>query len=177
MFVLSVTNDAGKIMSTPLSSIKPSSCRTAFQASPELFTALDAIASELHAKAGDCVFSEGSLSTGVYLLRSGSLRAHSAHKNGRSIVNRVIGPGAILGFPSAMCSRAFQYSTDALEDSKVGFVETRALNEYLRMLPDLCMQVVSMMSDELIELRETRDHMKTCTNTSCSLHDSCKCAH
>jgi hypothetical protein len=37
--------------------------------------------------------------------------------------------------------------------------------------------VVGMMSDELIELRETRDHMKNCTNTSCSLHGSCSCAH
>jgi hypothetical protein len=26
-------------------------------------------------------------------------------------------------------------------------------------------------------LRETRDHMKNCTNTSCSLHGSCSCAH
>jgi hypothetical protein len=38
------------------------------------------------------------------------------------------------------------------------------------------MEVVGMMSDELIELRETRDHMKKCTKTECSLHGSCKCS-
>lgn len=160
-----------------LSNIKPSSCRTAFQASPELFAALDAIASALHADDGDCVFGEGVLCTGVYLLRSGSVRAYSAHKNGREIVNRVVGPGAILGFPAAMCARQLQYTAKALEPVEIGFIETRVLNDFLRTRPDLCMQVVGMMSDELIELRETRDHMKNCTNTSCSLHGSCNCAH
>jgi CRP-like cAMP-binding protein len=159
-----------------LSSIKPSSCRTAFQASPELFAALDAIASALHAQAGDCVFGEGSLCTGVYLLRSGSIRAYSAHKNGKDIVNRIVGPGAILGFPAAMCARQFQYTARAVAQVELGFIETRSLNEFLRITPDLCMQVVGMMSDELIELRETRDHMKNCSNTSCSLHGSCSCA-
>jgi Cyclic nucleotide-binding domain len=176
MFVFWVKKNGGEIVPEKLSNIKPSSCRTAFQASSELFAALDAIASELHARAGDCVFTEGTIATGVYLLRSGSIRAVSAHKDGRDIVNRVIGPGAILGFPSAMCSQTFQYSVRAIEDSKLGFVETRKLNEHLRLLPNLCMQVVGMMSDELIELRETRDHMRNCANTSCSLHGSCSCA-
>jgi CRP-like cAMP-binding protein len=160
-----------------LSSIKPSGCRTAFRASPELFAALDAIASGLHALAGDFVFREGTLCTGIYLLRSGSVRAFSAHKDGRDIVNRIVGPGAILGMPAAMCGRAFQFSAKALETSEIGFIETAALNEHLRARPELCMQVVGMMSDELIELRETRDHMQNCTNTSCSLHGSCNCAH
>jgi CRP-like cAMP-binding protein len=160
-----------------LSAIKPSSCRTAFQSSPELFAALDAIASPLSASAGDCVFGEGVICPGVYLLRSGSIRAYSSHKNGKDIVNRIVGPGAILGFPAAMCGRQFQYTAKAVAQVEIGFIETRALNEFLRARPDLCMQVVGMMSDELIELRETRDHMKNCSNTSCSLHGSCSCAH
>ena len=160
-----------------LSKIKPTSCRTAFQAPSSLFTALDQVATQLHAQAGDTVFGEGSLCTGIYLIRTGTLRATSQHKDGRDIVNRIVGPGAILGLPAAMCSRSFQFSAVAVEDSELGFLETRALNEFLRVTPDLCMQVVGMMSDELIELRETRDHMKNCTNTSCSLHGSCSCAH
>ena len=160
-----------------LSSIKPSGCRTAFQAPSSLFVALDAIATQLHVSAGGAIFSEGSLCTGIFLLRKGNIRATSQHKDGRDIVNRVVGPGAILGLPAAMCSKAFQFSASAIEDSELGFLETRSLNEFLRITPDLCMQVVGMMSDELIELRETRDHMKNCTNTSCSLHGSCSCAH
>ena len=160
----------------PLSNIKPLSCRTAFQAPASLFSALDQIATQLHAEAGDRVFGEGSLCTGIYLLRTGSVRATSQHKDGRDIVNRVVGPGAILGLPAAMCSRTFQFTAAALEPTDLGFIETRDLNEFLRVTPELCMQVVSMMSDELIELRETRDHMKSCTNTSCSLHGTCNCA-
>jgi len=160
----------------PLSNIMSQACRPAFQASPELFAALDAVATGLHALAGDCVFREGTLCTGVYLLREGSVRAYLAHKDGRDIVNRVLGPGAILGFPAAMCARSFQFTADAVEPSKLGFIETKLLHEHLRARPDLCMQVVIMMSDELIELRETRDHMKNCKNTACSLHDSCSCA-
>jgi CRP-like cAMP-binding protein len=172
---LAVKKTQENFVASPLSNIKTSGCRTAFQASQELFKALDAVASDLRAEAGDCIFREGTLSTGVYLLRAGTVRAFSAHKNGREIINRVVGPGAILGFPAAMCARTFQFSVDALEPATLAFVETRALNEHLRSRPDLCMQVVGMMSDELIELRETRDHMKSCTNTDCSLHSSCSC--
>jgi CRP-like cAMP-binding protein len=117
------------------------------------------------------------LSTGIYLLRRGTVRAYLATSAGREIVNRVLGSGAILGFPAAMCSRSFQFTVEALEATNLAFLETRALNEYLRARPDLCMQVVTMMSDELIELHQKRDHMKSCDNTECSLHASCKCAH
>jgi CRP-like cAMP-binding protein len=160
-----------------LSNIKESSCRTAFQAPPALFKALDAIAVYLFARAADHVFREGTPCTGVFLLRTGRVRATTQHKDGRDIVNRILGPGAVLGLPSAMCSRAFQFSVEALEPCDIGFVETKTLNEFLRGSPILCMEVVGMMSDELIELRETRDHMKNCTNTACSLHGSCSCAH
>jgi CRP-like cAMP-binding protein len=164
-------------LSQPLANIKSQPCHPAFTAPSELFSALDGIASELHAQAGDCVFREGSLCTGVYLLRDGSVRAYLAHKNGTDIVNAVLGPGAILGFPAAMCSRSFQFSAEALLQSTIGFVETRVLNSFLLTRPDLCMHVVGMMSDELIELRQTRDHMKTCTHTECSLYGACKHAH
>ena len=159
-----------------LSNIKASSCRTAFQAPPALFTALNAIATDVYARPRDHVFREGMPCSGVFLLRSGSVRATTQHKDGRDIVNRILGPGAVLGLPSAMCSRAFQFSAEAIEPCEIGFVETSVLNEFLRGSPILCMEVVGMMSDELIELRETRDHMKKCTDTSCSLHGACKCS-
>lgn len=164
-------------MAKPLSNIKTQPCRPAFLAPAELFSALDVIASELQAQAGDCVFRQGSLATGIYLLRRGMVRAYLPHKNGKDIVNTILGPGAILGFPAAMCSRSYQFSAEVLEGSHLGFVETVRLNEFLRTRPDLCMQVVTMMSDELIELRQKRDHMKNCNNTECSLHGSCGCAH
>lgn len=161
-------------MAESLSKIKTQACRPTFQAPAELFAALDGIASELHAKAGDCVFREGALATGVFLLRKGSVRAHLDHKNGGTIVNAILGEGAILGFPAAMCARPFQFNVEALEDSHLGFIETRVLNDFLRTRPELCMQVVTMMSDELIELRQNRDHMKSCEHTDCSLYGSCK---
>ncbi len=163
-------------MAEPLSNIKPQLCRPVFLAPAALFSALDPIATALHAQAGDSVFREGSISTGVYLIRNGSVRAYLAHKNGKDIVNAIVGKGAILGFPAAMCSRSFQFSAEVLETAELGFVETAKLNEFLRGRPDLCMQVVTMMSDELIELRQTRDHMKNCNHTECSLHGSCSCA-
>ncbi len=159
-----------------LSNIKAQPCHPAFLAPDQLFNALDRVATPLSANKGDSVFREGALATGVYLLRSGSVRAYLTHRNGNEIVNRVLGPGAVLGFPAAMCSRTFQFNAEVVEPAALGFVETSQLNEFLRTRPDLCMQVVSMMSDELIQLREKRDHMKTCTKTSCSLHGSCKCA-
>lgn len=103
------------------------------------------------------------------------MRAYLNTGDGREVVNRILGPGALLGVPAAMCSKQYAFSVESLDDSTlVGFVETSALNDFLRNRPDLCMQVVLMMSDELIELRQSRDHMKSCNHTECSLYESCR---
>lgn len=133
------------------------------------------IATPLSAPAGTIIFREGQPATGVFLVSSGAVRAQLPSARGADVLNRVLGSGALLGVPAAMCSKTYVFTAQSIDDATVlGYIETPALNDFLRTRPDLCMQVVTMMSDELLELRHTRDHMKTCTHSECSLYDSCK---
>jgi CRP-like cAMP-binding protein len=147
--------------------------RSAFQAPPALAEAIASVALDLSKQKGEIVFREGTPANGVFLLRSGKARATLFAHDGTLIIDRVLAPGALVGVPSAMCARKFQFNIDALEDCELGFVPTNILNEFLRARPDLCMDVVMMMSDELLELRQSRDHMQHCGHPECSLFDAC----
>lgn len=148
-------------------------CRTPFQAPPALQSALSEVASDLTFGPGQRLFSANAPARGIYLVRSGAVRAYLASGEGREIVNRVLGPGALLGVPAAMCAKSYQFTGEAITEARIGFVAISTFNDFLRTRPDLCMQVVTMMSDELVELRQTRDHMVNCTHNDCSLHASC----
>jgi CRP-like cAMP-binding protein len=147
--------------------------RLPFQAPPELAAAIGAAASSLLVNPGETVFNASSPATGVYLVTSGSVRAYLPAEDGRELICRMLSAGSLLGLPAAMCAKTHQFTVEAVENVRLSFVETAVFNELLRDNTDLCMLVVSMMSDELTEIRQTHEHMRTCTNSSCSLHGAC----
>ena len=148
-------------------------CPASFHAPPELHTALSGIAKPVINTKGTPVFRVNEQALGVFVVRAGSVKVTVPAESGESIVARVAGPGSVLGFSAAMCAHVYQFTAEALEVSELGFVETETLNEFLRARTDLCMQVVTMMSNELREIRETREHMRTCAHSECALHSSC----
>ncbi len=152
---------------------KTQSCAASFQAPPELHAALSGIATPIINAKGAPVFRVNEPALGVFVVRAGSVKVTVPAESGESIVARVAGPGSVLGFSAAMCAHVYQFTAEALEISELGFIETETLNEYLRARTDLCMQVVTMMSNELLEIRETREHMRTCAHSECALHSSC----
>lgn len=85
-------------------------CRTSFQAPPVLQTALSEVASELTFGSGQRLFTANAPATGIYLVRSGAVRAYLTSGEGHEVVNRVLGPGALLGVPAAMCAKSYQFT-------------------------------------------------------------------
>lgn len=125
---------------------------------------------------GDRLFSFGDEAKGVYLIVSGTARLSLSAEQGRELVCHVAGPGSVLGLPAALCSSQYQFDAEALDKVGTLFLETTTVNEILRQRPALCMQVMSMMCDELSTLKQTTEHMRNCTKESCSLHEQCsKC--
>ncbi|HUO60392.1 MAG TPA: Crp/Fnr family transcriptional regulator [Candidatus Acidoferrales bacterium] len=147
--------------------------RSPFQAPPELAARISAAAATLLVEAGESVFTAGSPANGVYLLTSGTVRAYLPAEDGRELICRTLSAGSLLGLPAAMCAKVYQFTVEAVDNVMLTFVETAVFNELLRENTDLCMLVLGMMSDELTEIRQTHEHMRNCTNTSCSLHGAC----
>ncbi|HEX8924784.1 MAG TPA: Crp/Fnr family transcriptional regulator [Terriglobales bacterium] len=161
-------------MDSPL--IHPSQAavaRSPFQAPPELAAAIRAVATPLLVETGERVFTAGAPATGVYLLTAGTVRAFLPAEDGRELICRTLSAGSLLGLPAAMCAKTYQFTVEAVDHVSLSFVETAVFNELLRGTPQVCMLVVGMMSDELTEIRQTHEHMRSCTNTSCSLHGAC----
>jgi CRP-like cAMP-binding protein len=103
----------------------------------------------------------------------GAARASIAAETGRELVCRMAEPGAVLGLPSALCATSYQFDVEALEGLEAVFLPTESVNEILRQRPELCMQAMQMMCDELNALKQTRDHLQNCGKHSCSLHGAC----
>jgi CRP/FNR family transcriptional regulator len=139
-----------------------------------LSQALTAAGESRRLEAGERVFSSGDAAEGVYLIVKGTARATLPGEAGDELVCRTAGAGSVLGLPSALCSRHYQFDVEALEALEAVFLPTGTMNEILRQQPELCMQVMNMMCDELAALKQTRDHMKSCAKEACSLYGQCR---
>jgi len=146
---------------------------TPYQAADELVQALSQAGEKQKVERGERLFSLGEQAKGVYLIVKGTARAALSGVPGRELMCRTAGPGSVLGLPSALCANRYQFDVEALEDVEAIFLPTEAVNEILRQQPELCMQVMNMMCDELSALRQTTEHMRNCVQHSCLLHGRC----
>jgi CRP-like cAMP-binding protein len=150
-----------------------SNCQVSdYQADGELARALAPAGQMRKMERGERLFSFGEPAQGVYLIVKGTARASLAEEE-RELMCRTAGPGAVLGLPSALCAKQYQFDVQALEDVEAVFLETEKVNDILRQKPELCMLAMSMMCEELAALRSTREHMQSCRKVSCGLHGHC----
>jgi CRP-like cAMP-binding protein len=143
-----------------------------YQADGELARVLSAAGQARKVECGERLFSFGEPAQGVYLIVKGTARASLADQR-RELMCRTAGPGSVLGLPSALCANRYQFDVQALEDVEAVFLETATVNEILRGQPELCMRAMSMVCEELEALRRTREHMQSCSKSSCALHEQC----
>jgi CRP/FNR family transcriptional regulator len=146
---------------------------TPYQAADDLVRALALAGEKQTVERGDRLFSFGEEAKGVYLIVRGTARAALSGVPGRELMCRTAGPGSVLGLPSALCANSYQFDVEAIEELEAVFLPTESVNEILREKPELCMQVMNMMCDELSTLRQTTEHMRNCTQHSCLLHGRC----
>ena len=146
---------------------------TPHQGADELVQALALAGEKQKVKSGARLFSFGDEAKGVYLIVKGTARAALSGVPGRELICRTAGPGSVLGLPSALCANPYQFDVEAVGEVEAVFLPTASVNEILRQKPELCMQVMNMMCDELSALRQTSEHMRNCVQYSCLLHGRC----
>jgi CRP-like cAMP-binding protein len=143
-----------------------------YEADEELVRALSPAGQVKRVERDGRLFSSGEAAGGVYLIVKGTARATMVGEE-RELMCRTAGPGAVLGLTSALCAKQYQFDVQALEPVEAVFLETGTVNEILRGQPELCMRAMRMMCDELEALRQTREHMQSCDQQSCALHEQC----
>lgn len=95
------------------------------------------------------LFAEGRPVRGIYLLCDGRAKLSICAESGRRLTLRVAGPGEVLGLGAALSNTPYEITAELLDTSQVIFVRRKELVKFLRGHPDVCMQVVRMLSQDL----------------------------
>lgn len=95
------------------------------------------------------LFAEGKPVRGVYLLCDGRAKLSICAEGGKRLTLRVAGPGEVLGLGAALSNTPYEITAELLDSSQVVFVRRKELMKFLRGNPDVCMQVVRMLSQDL----------------------------
>jgi CRP/FNR family transcriptional regulator, cyclic AMP receptor protein len=95
------------------------------------------------------LFAEGKPVRGVYLLCDGRARLSICAEKGKRLTLRVAGPGEVLGLGAVLSNTRYEVTAELLDASQVVFVRRKDLMKFLREHPDVCMQVVRMLSQDL----------------------------
>ena len=95
------------------------------------------------------LFAEGRPVRVVYLLCDGRAKLSICAEGGKRLTLRVAGPGEVLGLGAALSNTPYEITAELLDSSQVVFVRRKELMKFLRGNPDVCMQVVRMLSQDL----------------------------
>lgn len=124
----------------------------AFRAHPDLRAGFGGLAPASDRAAGSVLFRQGEESRGVFLLLEGKARLLLSTPQASQMPFRVVGPGYLLGLPSAIVGSPFIYTAELLEDAKVVFVARDQLLQFLHTHGDLCFEVVTLLGMEVREM-------------------------
>ena len=95
------------------------------------------------------LFAEGRPVRGIYLLCDGRAKLSICAENGKRLTLRVAGPGEVLGLGAVLSNTRYEITAELLDASQVVFVRRKDLMKFLREHPEVCMQVVRMLSQDL----------------------------
>ncbi len=124
----------------------------AFAAQAELIAALQTQAAVYSRPKSTILFRQGDPARGVYLLLEGSARLLLHRDDNRTVLVRTVGPGYLLGLPGTILSRSYLFTAKLAQDSRVAFIESADLLNFLRQHSDLCFDVVELLGGELLDM-------------------------
>ena len=123
-----------------------------FSAPPHLCEVLEAIGAESTAAPGSFLFHRGDNCQGVFVIKNGRVRlSMETHK---SALERTAGPGSVLGLPATMSGKSYSLTAEVIEITNYIFVDGYKVRDTLARNPELCFEVLGLLSREVQQLRE-----------------------
>lgn len=115
----------------------------------ESLKAFDEIKSVATYPRNTILFAEGRPVRGIYLLCDGRAKLSICSDSGRRLTLRVAGPGEVLGLGAVLSNTPYELTAELLDASQIVFIRRKELTKFLREHPEVCMQVVRMLSQDL----------------------------
>ena len=128
---------------------------------PDLREAFLARARNLKVRKSQIVIAEGADSTDVYLVRSGKLRISLSAANGREILLRDIGPGAVVGELAAIDGGLRSASVAALEEAVLACQRAEDFIRFLGEVPQAGLWMTRQLAARVRDLTERTTELAT----------------
>ena len=127
----------------------------AFRAHQELVAGLQPLGASETRPRNTFLFRQGEPSRGGYLLEEGEAKLLLLGDDGRIVAARTVGAGYLLGLPGTILNQSYLFTAKLTRDSRVSFIPTQSLLDFLRVRSDLCFDIVEMLGGELLDLQHT----------------------
>ena len=128
---------------------------------PDLREAFLSRARNLKVRKSQIVIAEGTDSTDVYLVRSGKLRISLSAANGREILSRDIGPGALVGELAAIDGGLRSASVAALEETVLACQRAEDFIRFLGEVPQAGLWMTRQLAARVRDLTERTTELAT----------------
>jgi len=115
-------------------------------------------------RAGTVLFRRGDPCAGLFLILNGRVRL-ILEPSIAAFPDRVLGPGCVLGLPSVMAGEPYSLTAEVVEDAELAEVTQQKLTECLRHGPELCFEIMEMLSREISSTRTAIKRIGNSGNT------------
>jgi CRP-like cAMP-binding protein len=150
--VTAITPRDGEVPDTRATAMPVVSSEIPFSASTHLCEILECLGEEKIVSAGSFLFHRGDNCRGVFVIRDGSVRLSIRPQD--AAFDRIAGAGSILGLPSTMSGKPYSLTAEVVDEARVVFVTRHMFLNSLEHNPELCFEVLGLLSREVQQLRE-----------------------
>lgn len=95
------------------------------------------------------IFYQGNPCQGLYCLESGMVGIRKMDAQGNSVLVRLVNAGQTLGYRTFFSGLPYQASAEALEDSRICFIERATVHRLLQRNPELALRFLNRMAGDL----------------------------
>jgi len=98
---------------------------------------------------GTTLFAGGQPARGIFVLCQGKIRLSVFSESGKVMTLRIVGPGEVLGMSAVLAGTPHETTAQSLDDAQVAIVKRKDWLRFLHEHPEVCLQVVNLLSQEL----------------------------
>lgn len=107
---------------------------------------------------GQTIFYQGNPCLGLYCVESGTVAIRKADGEGNSVIVRLAHAGDTLGYRAYFAGEAYRASADALQPSRVCFIDKHAVQSFLARNTALVTAFLQRLARDLEEAEEAKLH-------------------
>src|SRR5260221_8881318 len=91
--------------------------------------------SDMKYRKGDVIFREGSVPTGIFLIKNGKVKKYKVDNSAKEQIFYVAGQGELIGYHAVLSEERYPDSAAAIEDSLISFIPQEDFMSILQRSP------------------------------------------